>query len=178
LANDFQKDLSVVVPLYNEEESIWPLARVIMKVVQRLDRPYEVIFVDDGSTDSTMDHLREIAQTYSHVVILRFSKNFGQTAAMAAGFHRARGRYIVSMDGDLQNDPEDIPMILDIMDEGYDIVSGWRKDRKDFFATRRLPSMVANRILSWVCIKEQFRSRRVQAFVEFATAEMKQIVLT
>ncbi|MBU0755646.1 MAG: glycosyltransferase family 2 protein [Planctomycetes bacterium] len=145
-----KKDLSVVVPLYNEEESIWPLAKAIMKVMLQLGRPYEVIFVDDGSTDQTIEHLKEIAQAFENVVILKFSKNFGQTAAMAAGFHHARGRYIVSMDGDLQNDPEDIPKILHYMDNGYDIVSGWRKDRKDFFATRRLPSIVANRILSWV----------------------------
>jgi glycosyltransferase involved in cell wall biosynthesis len=106
--------------------------------------------VDDGSTDATYERLQSVVEKYPNVRVLRFSKNFGQTAAMAAGFHAARGKYLVSMDGDLQNDPEDIPAILKLMDEGYDVVSGWRKDRKDFFVSRRLPSIAANRILSWV----------------------------
>jgi glycosyltransferase involved in cell wall biosynthesis len=145
-----EKDLSIVVPLYNEEESVWHLAESIVKVMGRLDRSFEIILVDDGSTDTTFEKLKEIVDALPNIVILRFSKNFGQTAAMAAGFHMARGKYLISMDGDLQNDPEDIPQILEHMDAGYDIVSGWRKNRQDFFVTRRLPSIMANRILSWV----------------------------
>ncbi|MFH2002624.1 MAG: glycosyltransferase family 2 protein [Planctomycetota bacterium] len=144
------RDISIIVPLFNEEESILPLADAIMNVVTQLDRPYELIFIDDGSTDRTFEHLQNIVNENPNVVVLKFSKNFGQTAAMAAGFHKARGRYLISMDGDLQNDPKDIPRIIELMDAGFDIVSGWRKDRKDFFATRRLPSIIANRILSWI----------------------------
>lgn len=139
-----------MIPVFNEEESVAPLAEAITKVVEELGRPYEIIFVNDGSTDNTSERLLEVSRIFPNTEILSFSRNFGQTAALAAGFHRARGRYIITMDGDLQNDPEDIPRITHILDQGYDIVSGWRKDRKDSFLTRLLPSIVANRILSWV----------------------------
>jgi glycosyltransferase involved in cell wall biosynthesis len=150
LVTSRELDLSVVVPLFNEEESISPLWNALHSAMEALGRAYEIIFIDDGSTDGTFERLEEISGRGSNMVILRFSRNFGQTAALAAGFHRARGKYIITMDGDLQNDPEDIPRITHLLDEGYDIVSGWRRNRKDKFMTRHLPSIVANRFLSWV----------------------------
>ncbi len=150
MASSMDVKLSIVVPLFNEEESVIPLYEAISKVVRGLGKSYEIIFVDDGSTDATCHRLKDVLENGENTVILRFGRNFGQTAALAAGFRRARGNYIITMDGDLQNDPEDIPQILRLLDEGYDIVSGWRRDRKDTFLTRRLPSIVANRILAWV----------------------------
>ncbi|RMH37820.1 MAG: glycosyltransferase [Nitrospirae bacterium] len=136
--------VSVVVPVYNEEECIEPLYQAIHHVCEKLPRSYEIIFVDDGSTDRTFDQLSRLHERDPHLVVVRFRKNFGQTAAMAAGFRAARGEIIVSMDGDLQNDPADIPRLLAKIEEGYDVVCGWRKDRKDKFVSRRLPSMIAN----------------------------------
>jgi glycosyltransferase involved in cell wall biosynthesis len=137
-------DISVVVPVYNEELNVEEL-------YQRLDRvvrvPAEFIFVDDGSTDSTLQKLHALAGSDPRVVVINFRRNFGQTAALSAGIDHARGRIIVPMDGDLQNDPTDIPRLLDKLDEGYDVVSGWRVQRQDPLH-RRLPPVLANRMIS------------------------------
>ncbi len=141
--------ISVVVPLYNEEENVRELHSRLKEVLDGLGSEYELIFVDDGSTDSTLALLREIQSGDDSVVVLSLRRNFGQTAAFAAGFDYARGDVIVTMDGDLQNDPKDIPRLLDMIREN-DIVSGWRKSRKDPFFSRRLPSLIANRLISKV----------------------------
>jgi len=141
--------VSVVVPLYNEQESIRPLHAALKPVLEGLGRPYEILYVDDGSTDATGRLLEEIHREDDTVTVVSFRRNFGQTAAFAAGFALAEGGVIVTMDGDLQNDPADIPLLLEEI-EHCDVVSGWRKDRKDKFLTRRLPSIVANRLISSV----------------------------
>ncbi len=142
--------ISVVIPAYNEEESIPILYEKLKKVLDSLNEDYEIIFVDDGSTDGTLKVLKEISGKDKKVKVIRFRRNYGQTAAMYAGFEHAKGDVIITMDADLQNDPEDIPRLLEKMKEGYDIVSGWRKDRKDPFLSRKLPSMIANKIISAV----------------------------
>ena len=135
---------SIVVPLYNEFENVRPLYSKIHEVMARVGEPHEIIFVDDGSTDGTFTLLTEIQEMDHNVHTLRLKRNFGQTAALKAGFDFARGEIIVSMDGDLQHDPEEIPSFLEKIQEGYDIVSGWRQDRNDAWLTRRFPSLVAN----------------------------------
>jgi len=142
--------ISIVIPAYNEEDNIPILYEKLKGVLERLGREYEVIFVDDGSVDRTWERLKEIAEKDQRVKLIRFRKNYGQTAAMYAGFQHVSGEVVITMDADLQNDPEDIPMLLQKLEEGYDIVSGWRKDRKDPFLSRRLPSMIANWIISKV----------------------------
>ncbi|WPM32565.1 glycosyltransferase family 2 protein [Hydrogenobacter sp. T-2] len=142
--------LSVVIPAYNEEDNIPILYEKLKGVLERLGREYEIIFVDDGSVDRTWERLKDIAEKDQRVKLIRFRKNYGQTAAMYAGFQHATGEVIITLDADLQNDPEDIPMLLQKLEEGYDIVSGWRRDRKDPFLSRRLPSMIANWIISKV----------------------------
>ena len=146
--------LSIVVPLHNEEDSIMPLHKEIGMAVERMEEPCEIIYVDDGSSDGTLhklEYLKKEEQQGSHhninTKIIKFSSNFGQTAAMQAGFDYARGDVIVSLDGDLQNDPADIPKLVEKLIEGYDVVCGWRKDRKDKALTRILPSKVANWII-------------------------------
>jgi len=141
-------DLSIVIPLLNEEENIPKLYREISEVLTGINRDHEIVFVDDGSTDTSLQLLKELQQKDSSVVVVSFRKNFGQTAAMAAGFDYARGDVIITMDADLQNDPRDIPLLLEKVDEGFDVVTGWRYDRKDPFINRRLPSMIANKIIS------------------------------
>jgi glycosyltransferase involved in cell wall biosynthesis len=136
--------MSIVVPVYNEEESVLPLFQRIENACKPLDKPYEIIFVDDGSRDRTFDILEGVHKLDSRVKVIRFRKNFGQTAAMAAGFQYARGEVIISMDGDLQNDPVDIPRLLAKLEDGYDVVCGWRKDRKDKLISRKIPSKIAN----------------------------------
>lgn len=140
--------LSVVIPAYNEEENIPLLYKNLKRVLEEIGKSYEIIFVDDGSKDATWERLKEIAQEDKRVKLIRFRKNYGQTAAMYAGFQHAMGQVVITMDADLQNDPEDIPRLLKKLEEGYDIVSGWRKDRKDPFISRKLPSMIANWIIS------------------------------
>lgn len=140
-------DLSVVVPVYNEQDCVKELYDEIVHATAGMDG-CEVIFIDDGSTDDSMSILKEIQAGDSRVRVIRFRGNFGQTAALSAGFDHARGKIIIPMDADMQNDPADIPRLLEKLDEGYDIVSGWRKDRHDTFLTRRLPSMIANKIIS------------------------------
>ncbi len=143
-------ELSVVIPIYNEEENIQALHEELREVLEGIGRSWEVIFVDDGSSDRSLELLEALARDDDHVVVVSFRRNFGQTAAMAAGFDYACGEIIITMDGDLQNDPHDIPKFLEKMDQGYDLVSGWRHDRKDAFISRKLPSMIANRIISAV----------------------------
>lgn len=139
--------LSVIVPVYNEEGNVGQLVEQIYDVLGRLKRSSEVIFVDDGSTDDTFMLLRELARSHETLRLVRLRRNFGQTAALSAGLDEARGEVIVTMDGDLQNDPQDIPRLLSLIDEGFDLVSGWRKQREDTFLTRVLPSKIANWVI-------------------------------
>ncbi|WP_457568011.1 glycosyltransferase family 2 protein [Desulfurobacterium sp.] len=138
------KKLSIVVPLYNEEENVDELYKQIKKVLDSLPLDYEIIFVDDGSEDRTVEKLEAIALNDKKVKVVEFARNFGQTPAMMAGMDIADGDVIITMDGDLQNDPEDIPRLLEKIVEGYDVVSGWRKNRKDATISRKLPSKIAN----------------------------------
>jgi len=146
-------DLSVVIPCYEEGENIEALVAELDAMVETLTssgRTCEVILVDDGSRDGTFEVATSLARHRSYLRIIRFRRNFGQTAAMSAGFAEASGQVIVPMDADRQNDPADVPRLLDKLDEGYDVVSGWRRDRQDRWLTRKLPSHVANRLVSWV----------------------------
>lgn len=141
-------DLSIVIPIYNERESVYHLYKELDKSLSKLGIDYEVILIDDGSTDGTYNKLLEIHEKNGSYKIIRFRRNFGQTSAISAGFNHSRGDAIITIDADLQNDPSDIPAILNKLNEGYDIVSGWRKNRKDKAVTRRFPSAVANKIIS------------------------------
>lgn len=143
-------ELSVVVPLFEEEESLRPLYERIRMACDELGWPYEIVFVDDGSGDATFRVMTELQENDDRIRAVKLRRNSGQTAAMAAGFEQARGRVIVSMDGDLQNDPADIPLLLAKIDEGCDVVCGWRKNRQDKFVSRRVPSMVANWLIGHV----------------------------
>ncbi len=140
--------ISIVIPLYNEEESIPALWEALDQAIANYAEPAEVIIVDDGSKDRSFALLSEIAARDPRFTIIRFRRNFGQTAGFAAGFAQARGDVVITMDADLQNDPMDIPKLMAKIDEGYDIVSGWRKDRQDRYLDRKLPSMMANRLIS------------------------------
>ncbi len=142
--------ISVVIPIYNELENIPILYRSLKAVLEPLDEPYEILFVDDGSTDGSTERLRELAAEDRRVKLIIFRRNFGQTAALDAGLHAASGDVVVTMDGDLQNDPEDIPFMVAKLREGYDLVHGWRRDRQDEFLRRRLPSKIANWLISKV----------------------------
>ncbi|MEZ4769042.1 MAG: glycosyltransferase family 2 protein [Caldilineales bacterium] len=141
-------ELSIVIPLKNEEDSIAPLYEELTAVLEGLGRTYEVIVVDDGSTDTSLAKLSAIHASDPRWRIIIFRRNFGQTAGFSAGFDYARGDVVITMDADLQNDPAGIPLLLDKMYEGYDVVSGWRRDRHDSYLSRRLPSMIANRLVS------------------------------
>ena len=141
---------SIVVPLYNEQESIPPLYVKITEVMDGVGQPYEIVFVDDGSRDETYKILQEIYEHDQRVNLVRLRRNFGQTAALKAGFDFARGEIVISMDGDMQHDPEEIPLFIEKMKEGYDLASGWRVDRRDAWLTRQLPSRIANRIMAWL----------------------------
>lgn len=145
--SDVTPEISIVVPLYDEEPNVEPFHGELSAVLARLGRPYEIIFIDDGSRDRTFARLTAVYASDPHVRVIRFARNFGQTAAFAAGFAHARGRLIVTSDGDLQNDPADIPRLLDVARD-HDIVCGWRKARQDAYLTRHLPSVVANWLLS------------------------------
>jgi glycosyltransferase involved in cell wall biosynthesis len=142
-------EISVVVPLRNESPNVAELYRQLTDTLEAFSRPYEIIAVDDGSTDDTFDRLAVLQVRDPRLRVIRFRRNFGQTAAFAAGFALARGRFIVTTDGDLQNDPRDIPGMVEQAERGPDIVAGWRKDRKDAFVNRRLPSMIANWVISF-----------------------------
>ena len=143
-------DLSVVVPLYNEEESLPHLVNQLISALRPAGETFELVLVDDGSSDRTAEVLAEVSSDVPEVVAVLLRKNYGQTAAMAAGFDVARGEVIVSLDGDLQNDPADIPMLLAKLREGYDLVSGWRHQRQDAALQRKLPSRLANRLIGRV----------------------------
>jgi glycosyltransferase involved in cell wall biosynthesis len=141
-------DLSIVIPVRNESANVDPLCEELVASLDVSGRTFEVILIDDGSTDDTFARLAAQQERDSRIRVIRFRRNFGQTAAFAAGFAYARGKYIVTSDGDLQNDPRDIARMVDLIEQGHDIVCGWRKDRKDPFLTRRLPSMLANQLIS------------------------------
>ena len=140
--------ISIVVPFHNEEENIAGMYDGLRSVMERTGEAYELVFVDDGSRDRTCFLLREIAAFDPLVTVVRLSRNYGQTSALAAGFAHATGKYVVAMDGDLQHDPAEIPLLVAKLDEGYDIVSGWRKERRDNFWLRRIPSRCANWLMA------------------------------
>jgi glycosyltransferase involved in cell wall biosynthesis len=142
--------LSVVIPVHNEEQALLPLYDRLTAVLERLGRPYEIIFVDDASTDRSFELLANLVETDPRLRVVRLRRNFGQTAALSAGFDEARGDVIVSMDGDLQHAPEDLPALLEKIDEGYDIASGWRKQRNDHLLLRKIPSRIANWLMAKV----------------------------
>ena len=141
-------DLSIVIPVRNEASNVPTLYRELTDTLEAFGRPYELIIVDDGSTDESFAVMAALQGSDPRLRVIRFRRNFGQTAAFAAGFAHARGRLIVTSDGDLQNDPRDIPRMVEVLEQGADIVCGWRRHRKDRFITRRLPSMLANRLIS------------------------------
>jgi glycosyltransferase involved in cell wall biosynthesis len=149
-------DLSVVIPIFNESENVEALCREFVETLDAWGRPYEILLVDDGSTDDSFARLTRLQQQWPQLRVIQFRRNFGQTAAFAAGFAYARGQLIATADGDLQNDPRDLPAMVARLEgtaaddpTSYDIVCGWRKDRKDTFINRRLPSILANRVISW-----------------------------
>jgi glycosyltransferase involved in cell wall biosynthesis len=167
-------DLSLVIPVYNEKDNLPLLMDAVKSALTPLNRTWEVILVDDGSTDGSLEVLTELAEKHpEHVRVVVFRRNFGQTAAIAAGIDHAEGSIIVLLDADLQNDPADIPMLLAKLDEGYDLVSGWRKDRKDNRLTRTIPSNLANGLISWVtgvrlhdygCTLKAYRREALEGF--------------
>ena len=140
---------SVVVPIFNEEDNLDNMVAELVPVMERLGGPFEIIAVDDGSEDRSYEKLKTLRAKEPRLKVIRFRGNFGQTAAFAAGFAHAKGETIITIDADLQNDPADIPALIAKLDEGYDIVSGWRKDRQDKMLSRKIPSMIANKIISW-----------------------------
>jgi glycosyltransferase involved in cell wall biosynthesis len=142
-------ELSIVIPVRNESPNIKPLYDELTQTLGQYGRSYELVIVDDGSTDDSFEQLAALQARDPRLRVIRFRRNFGQTAAFAAGFAHARGRLVVTSDGDLQNDPRDIPAMVALIDQGNDIVCGWRKDRKDTFVTRRMPSVLANKLISW-----------------------------
>lgn len=169
--------ISVVVPVFNEEDSVPILYEEVRAALDGAGHSFELILVDDHSTDTSLVKMLELRRRDSRVKVLHFRRNYGQTAAMSAGFERARGRVVVTLDGDLQNDPADIPRMLAKIDEGFDIVAGWRKARKDGFVLRRAPSQVANRLIAWVtdtpihdtgCTLKAFRAELVRRLPIYA----------
>lgn len=164
-------EISIVVPVFNEEESLPLLQEEISRALDGLGRPYEVIYVDDRSTDRSLEVLLGLRSRHPEVRVIRFRRNCGQTPAMAAGFEQARGGVVVTLDADLQNDPADIPRLVEELDRGFDLVVGWRKDRQDGFLLRRVPSKVANRMIAaWTgahvhdtgCTLKAFRAELVR----------------
>ena len=143
------KGVSVVIPVFNEEENVAESYHEVSGVMASLGRPYEILFVDDGSSDKTIANLVAVGGQDPHLRIIEFRRNFGQTAAMAAGFQNTKFDIVVALDGDLQNDPAEIPRMIGKLEEGFDLVAGWRKDRKDKYLSRRVPSMIANRLISF-----------------------------
>jgi glycosyltransferase involved in cell wall biosynthesis len=163
--NAMTKELSIVVPVYNEEENLRPLFDEMRAALDGRGLDYEVIFVDDGSDDGTFAVLRQLCQEDGRTVAIRFRRNFGQTAAFAAGFDHACGRVIVTIDADRQNDPGDIPALLEELARGYDVVNGWREQRQDGLLLRRLPSYLANRLIARVSgVKLRDRGCSLRAF--------------
>ncbi len=171
--DDTPTQLSVVVPLFDEQDNIEPMLQELFGVLDKLEQPSEVICIDDGSSDRTFALLSAAARQRPNLVVIRFAKNYGQTAALSAGFHAARGEVVITIDGDMQNDPADIPRLLEALDAGTDIVSGWRKDRKDGFLLRTFPSRVANWLISRItgvylhdygCTLKAYRSSLLDRF--------------
>src|SRR5882672_10754076 len=148
LLPDDSPDISIFLPVFNEEPNLRPLQEKLDRALADLGCSAEILYVDDGSTDGSLEVLREIAAKDPRVRVIALRRNYGQTPAMAAGIHAARGRVLIPMDADLQNDPADVARLLDKLDEGYDVVSGWRKNRKDPLFTRKIPSMMANWLIS------------------------------
>jgi glycosyltransferase involved in cell wall biosynthesis len=148
--SNFNYDISIFIPVYNEEENINLLQAKITAALSPTQYSYEIIYVDDGSRDKSYSILSELAERNSNVKVIKFRRNHGQTAAMSAGIDAASGKVLIPMDSDLQNDPIDIPRLMEKINEGYDVVSGWRKNRKDTFINRKLPSMIANKLISWI----------------------------
>ena len=142
-------DISIVIPLYNEAPNVPALHARLIETLTRLGRSFEIVYVNDGSVDGSDRLLDEIAQTDTRVIVVHFRRNFGQTAAMAAGFDHSKGQILVPMDGDLQNDPQDIAHLLAKIEEGYDVVSGWRRRRQDPLS-KKIPSRIANMVISYV----------------------------
>src|ERR1700720_1767121 len=140
--------LSIVIPVHNEERSILPLYDRLTAVLEGIHQPYEILFIDDASTDRSFELLANLVETDARLKVIRLRRNFGQTAALSAGFHEAKGKIIIAMDGDLQHAPEDIPALLEKIDEGYDIASGWRKERMDNAIMRKIPSRIANWLMA------------------------------
>src|SRR5215472_13354444 len=140
--------LSIVIPIHNEEHSILPLYDRLTAVLEQLGQSYEILFVDDASTDRSFELLANLVETDGHLKVIRLRRNFGQTAALSAGFHEAKGNVVIAMDGDLQHAPEDIPALYEKIEEGYDIASGWRKYRVDHALSRKLPSHIANWLMA------------------------------
>jgi glycosyltransferase involved in cell wall biosynthesis len=167
-------NLSLVIPVYNEEENIHLLIEAIRKALDPLPDTWEAVLVDDGSEDNSLQVLTKLAEEDAeHLRVVSFRRNFGQTAAIAAGLDYARGEIIVLLDADMQNDPADIPMMLEKLDEGFDLVSGWRKQRQDTYLTRTLPSNMANKLISWVtgvplhdygCTLKAYRREALEGF--------------
>jgi glycosyltransferase involved in cell wall biosynthesis len=164
-------EISVVLPVFNEAENLKELQRELAGALEKTGRSFEVILVDDGSTDASWEVLRGLQKKDGRFKLIRLRRNFGQTAALSAGFDRAKGDIIVSLDADLQNDPNDIPLFIRKIDDGYDLVSGWRKSRKDKLLTRRVPSIIANRLISGLtrvrlhdygCTLKAFRSEVIK----------------
>jgi glycosyltransferase involved in cell wall biosynthesis len=143
-------EISIIIPVFNEEENISPLYESLIGPMEGMGRSWEIIFVDDGSKDGTLSVLRAVCARDGRIRVIRLRRNFGQTAALSAGFDNAGGQIVITMDGDLQNDPSDIPLLIQKLEEGYDIVSGWRKGRHDPFLSKRLPSLISNRIAAWM----------------------------
>lgn len=143
-------EVSVIIPVYNEEENISRLVTELLEVLNSLNKKFEIIFIDDGSSDSSFSRLSVFAAQHPFIKLIRFTRNFGQTAALAAGISQAGGDILILSDADLQNNPQDIPNLLTKLAEGYDVVSGWRKNRQDPFFKRRLPSQIANKVISWI----------------------------
>lgn len=142
-------EVSIIIPVFNERDNLERLYQETREGLKDIGREYEILFIDDGSVDGSAEVLLRLHEADPRVKVISFRKNFGQTAAMSAGFDYAEGDVVVTMDADLQNDPADIPMLLDKIGEGYDLVNGWRYDRKDKWLSRRLPSILANRLISW-----------------------------
>ena len=150
VSRSVKPELSIFLPVYNEEPNLPPLHDKLDAALKALGRTAEIIYVDDGSTDGSLKVLRELARGDNRVRVVALRRNYGQTAAMAAGIDAASGEVLIPMDADMQNDPSDIIRLLEKLEEGYDVVSGWRKDRQDKLVTRKIPSMLANRLISWI----------------------------
>ena len=180
-------DISIVIPVYNEEESVEPLYRATVGAVNPLQCQYEIILIDDGSTDKTFDNATELAKKDKRLKVIKLKRNYGQTTGLHAGFQEANGRVVITMDGDLQNDPSDIETMVKKIDEGYDIVLGWRYNRKDFLISRKIPSKIANWLISKVtgvpvkdngCAIRAYRGEVVKKFPMYSEMHRLMPVIT